>query len=729
MRNIWKLFVSDLKRMGGNTITALVMLGLVLMPSLFSWYNMLACWDVFDHSGNLTVAVANSDEGYESDLFPMELNIGETLVSELRANDQLNWVFTNEEDAVDGARSGRYYAAVVIPADFSSTMMSFYETNGESASITYYSNEKKSAIAPKVTDQGADQVSAQVNRTFSETMTEVALALAQSLSDYADKADASGSVGRLAAHLQEVSAQVDRTASAIGAYADVLGTAEALVDESGELLAKTKSSANEVASIAKSAKSDTKKAVSALDESAKLLDSAIGKSVDAFAGMPESFEATFASADSLAADSAATLRDEAAAIDKVGARYHALADDLAQVAKLLPQELEAAKGMNALVARVEGVAATHDGMRDSLLKAADEIEANATVSQETREEVSANAAKAKASLADARAEFDDTLKPAIDELESLTGKALSALTDSGNDLKSIGDKTADTAKTLKDGIADGRSELDAAAKELSATAKRIGGIGDDIAEALTAEDPSALEAALGSDPAALAQALSAPVQLEREAIYPVNNFGSAMAPLYTSLALWIGVLLMMVTLRVLPSERTVRELDNPTLAQLFCGRFGIVAVLSFLQSTVLAVGNLLFLRVQANDPLLYLVCFWVTGLVFAFIVYTLVATFGNLGKALSVVLLILQVSGGGGSFPMSLLPDAIQQMSPYLPTTHVVNAMRAAMFGVYNGDFWVELGILALFTVPFIFIGLVFRKPILATVQRFVEKVEKSKIM
>ena len=124
-----------------------------------------------------------------------------------------------------------------------------------------------------------------------------------------------------------------------------------------------------------------------------------------------------------------------------------------------------------------------------------------------------------------------------------------------------------------------------------------------------------------------------------------------------------------------------------------------------------------------------MLCFWVSGLVFAFIIYTLVASFANLGKGIAVVLLILQVSAGGGSFPLQLLPTAIQNISPYLPLTHVVNAMRAAMFGVYNGDFWIELGIVVLFAVPLVLLGLVFRNPLLKVTARFMERVEASKLM
>ena len=168
MKNIWILFREDVKRLGTNVVTGIIVLGLVLLPSLFSWYNVIACWDVFGNTGNLSVAVANTDEGYKSDLVPLEINVGEQVVSELRANDQLNWQFVSEEEAVNGVRSGAYYAAVVIPQSFSKDMLTFYSDDVEHAKIVYYTNEKKSAIAPKVTDQGADQVSYQVNEVFTE---------------------------------------------------------------------------------------------------------------------------------------------------------------------------------------------------------------------------------------------------------------------------------------------------------------------------------------------------------------------------------------------------------------------------------------------------------------------------------------------------------------------------------------------------------------------------------
>ena len=189
MRKIAKLFSLEMRALFSNVVTVIITIGLALMPSLFTWYNVLSCWDVFDNTGDLSVAVASDDEGFSSDLFPLKVNVGEQVISALRANDQINWVFTTSDDAIDGTKSGRYYAAVVIPEGFSRAMLTFYQDDATSAPLVYYTNEKKNAIAPKITSQGADTVSYQVNEVFAETLADISLSIAQSVSQYMDNAD------------------------------------------------------------------------------------------------------------------------------------------------------------------------------------------------------------------------------------------------------------------------------------------------------------------------------------------------------------------------------------------------------------------------------------------------------------------------------------------------------------------------------------------------------------
>ncbi len=137
MAKAWTIFVNDLKHLCANTVTTIILVGLILLPSLFTWYNIMACWNVFDNTNSLKIAVASADEGYESELFPMEVNIGEKVISELRGNDQIDWIFTSEDDAIEGTKSGAYYAAIVIPKEFSKDMLTFYSDNGKKAQLIY----------------------------------------------------------------------------------------------------------------------------------------------------------------------------------------------------------------------------------------------------------------------------------------------------------------------------------------------------------------------------------------------------------------------------------------------------------------------------------------------------------------------------------------------------------------------------------------------------------------
>ena len=727
MRNIWRLFTGDLKRLGHNVITVIIVLGLVAIPSLFSWYNLIACWNVFDNTGNLKVAVANSDEGYKSDLVPLEINVGEQVVSALRANDQLKWTITDEEDAIDGARSGRYYAAVVIPSSFSRDMMTFYSDDVEHAKITYYTNEKKNAIAPKVTDQGADGVSAQVNTVFAETLSEVALGIATTLADYAENSDMGGRIGELAVHIDDVGSTMDKASSVLTMYSSVLGSAQSLVDDSSALLGQVKNEADGV----KDSVSDIKAAAGdvgdAIGTSASALSTAIEQSAASYGAVVDSVDAAFDSASSLASSSASQLTSAASRVDGQIGDYRNIIEHLESLKPLLPSAAQSA--VDTMTARLNASIALQEQLRDSLNSAAADIEAGRTNTQAKRDEIKGLAQQAKDALSGAKADYDTQLKPDMEALSDTVGEASATFSSTAATLDATASDLSGAADSVSSGIGDAKQKLDAAASDLSSSAQRMHDAGARIAEAAASGDVEALRAAIGSDPSALAKAVSAPVKLDRHAVYPVDNFGSAMTPLYTTLALWIGALLVMVTLKVTPSKRILDQMGHVPAWQQFIGRFGVVALISLMQSTCVSVGNMVFLGVQTANPFLYLLCYWVSGLVFAFIIYTLVVSFANFGKAISVFLLIIQVSGGGGSYPLQSLPTFVQELSPYLPVTHAVNAMRAAMFGVYNGDFWTEIGILLLFTVPFIVLGLVLRTPLIKVVSKFVEMVESSKVM
>ena len=177
----WQLYRDDLRRARINVISLVIILGLVVIPAVFAWFNVAASWNPFGNTRNLTVAVANADTGYKSDLVPMKVNAGEQVVSALRANKQLNWEVTTPAQALEGTKSGKYYAAIVIPEGFSKNMLSFFSSSAQSTQLNYYINEKRNGIAPKIAGAGAQAVSTQVNTVFTKTVGEVVLNLTQIL--------------------------------------------------------------------------------------------------------------------------------------------------------------------------------------------------------------------------------------------------------------------------------------------------------------------------------------------------------------------------------------------------------------------------------------------------------------------------------------------------------------------------------------------------------------------
>ncbi len=201
-----------------------------------------------------------------------------------------------------------------------------------------------------------------------------------------------------------------------------------------------------------------------------------------------------------------------------------------------------------------------------------------------------------------------------------------------------------------------------------------------------------------------------------------------MAPFYTTLAIWIGGVVLAALVRCNPSEEAVEELGlKPRHGYL--GRMVFFVVIGLIQSSVILLGDLYFLGVQCANPGLFLLVGWAASFVFVNIIYALTASFGDVGKAIAVVLMVIQVAGSGGTFPVQMLPDAFQTLYPFLPFVHAENAMRAAMFGLYNGDYWVELATLLAYLIPALLLGLLLRKPVIRLNEWVEHKLESTKVM
>lgn len=725
MKTILRIFKHDIKQIFSNVVTVIIVLGLVLLPSIFSWYNVLACWDVFNNTDNLKVAVANSDEGYQSDLVPLKINLGDQVQNALLEDKEMEWVFTSEEDAIEGARSGEYYAAVVIPQSFSKDMMTFYSPEVEHASILYYTNEKKNVVAPKLTERGADDVANKINTIFVEKVSEVGLNVASSLVDYTDNKQFVNQITQLSDNIATLSGRMAQASEVVSGYSSLLSASESLIASSADLLGETSDSAQQVLDTTNNAKQSINSLTDAMAVSTDALHSALEKSTDSFEGVSESIDTAFTSSGTAATTTASSLDTQAEAVRNQTVSMRAMADSLERCS--VPPEFEGT--LDAFVSQVRASADTQDQLAQSLTAAADSIRTQNDEAQAHHAEVKDLAEQAKGSIKDLSQDYNNTIKPELEKLQTQVEKSSNLLFDNASQLSSVTEDINGASGSLIDTLAVAQNNLDSSAQSLKESSEYLAQLSSNIKTAVTSEDWQGLKQIFQTDPHELAQSLASPVQIERTALYPASNFGSQMAPLYTMLGLWIGSLLLLVAVKVKVSSRTLAEVGYPKLHQVFWGRFLIFACLSFVQSSILALGNLLFLQVQATEPLLFLVCYWVSGLVFTFIIYTLVVSFANLGKALAVFLLIIQVSAGGGSYPLPMLPDFVQALSPFLPLTHAINALRAAMMGLYQMDFWVEIGLLLVFVVPFMLLGLLLRKPLMNLLNWYVRKTEESKLI
>ena len=727
MHNIGRIFVSDLKRIMANAITAIITVGLVLLPSVFAWYNIIACWDVFDHTGDIKVAVANADAGYKSDLVPIEINIGDQVISSLRANEDIDWIVTDAEDAISGAESGKYYAAVVIQESFSADMMTFYADNAEHAQIVYYTNGKKNAIAPRITDQGADRVAYAVNRAFAQEIAKVGVALVQAMANASEEYDLDGNIAKLAGHLSSVSDQMDRAADALALYGSLADQSNQLVNDSVVLVGETQANVAQLRNEASGNAANVEAAAASVTDALNALAQALDASNQSLSGLESVADSELGALEGSSADIAASMRARADSAQQQANQMAAARDALRALQSGMAPE-DAAR-YDAIINQLDSESARLQRVHDDLYAEAANVEANGIDADGERERIKELVAQAQAQLGDVQSSYASSIKQDTEALSAAAAN-LKAGVDGGLDkLDASASNLAASASSVSSGLANAQGDIENAISQLHDASGRLRTLSSDILKATAEGSKESLSEILNADAEEFSSQLSAPVEVERYAIFATENFGSAMTPFYSSLGLFIGALLIMVVTRPFVPEEELKRIGNVKPREEFTGHFGIVALISFAQSTLMALGNMFFLQVQVSEPLLFLLCYWATGFVFAFISYALVVSFANLGKLIMVLMLIVQVTGGGGSYPLQIMPWFVQAISPYLPVTHVVNMMRAAMMGVYLNDFWIELGILLLYLIPALLIGYILRRPIENFMKWYIQKVEASKVM
>lgn len=728
MRRGWALLRRDLRHGATNVMAIIVLSGLILIPSMFTWFNVLATWDPFGETENLTVAVANTDEGYQSDLIPLRINIGEQALSALRANDDLDWVVTSRDDAIEGSRSGEYYAAIVLPPRFSADMLTFYAGGGERTAIEYYTNEKKNPVAPNITEQGATEVSTRINEQFSATLGEVGLNILSSLSEELDDPDTRAALSRLEARVDQVAAQLRSGADTADMFTALISSSAPLVTGAADLASSSGRALRRADDAIDGGADAARSLTSTLGSAAGTLGGALTASDDSYQAVSDRIDEVYAALGDQSAGTADALDALAARVQTQVDQYRRLRDSaVATVSPLIP---DAARGdFDLVVSRLDTAIARQQALQDGLEGAAVRVRTTAADAGAARDEALGLVAEARAAIQDARNAYDTSLRPRLDALGTTLTSIDAGISAIGDDVSAATSTLAGDTGSLLDRLAEAEATTTSVSDSLRAAAGRFDELSAGLAEAGDTGDLGALTEVIDSDPQMLATSLSRPVQLDRVPVFPVASFGSAMTPLYMMLGLWVGAVLLAVAIRVDVPAGSLPGTELLTPDQTYLGRYGIFAVVGLGQSTLVSAGLILFVRVEPAHPWLLILAGWVMSLVFTLTTYTLVVSFGNAGKALAVLLLVIQIAGSGGAYPLQVLPQWSQNISPFLPGTHAVNALRAAIAGVYDGDYWISLGWLSLFAVPVLLLGLVLRRPLMDFNENLLRELESTKLI
>ena len=726
MKNIWKIFQRDMMRIRKNVIALVVIVGISVVPCLYAWFNIAASWDPYSNTGNLKVAVASVDEGYEGSLIPLEINIGDQVLSALRENTQMEWVFTTKDKATAGVKSGKYYAAIVIPKDFSNKMMSVFSENVEKPEITYYSNAKENAIAPKVTDKGASAVQRQVNQVFIETISDTTLTVLQAVSNMTEASGAETIVSNLNTNLNRISGDLSASAGLLQSFSDMTVSARNLLNSTTEFMQSAQTQSQESKQTFQKSKDSFSDIDSALDAATDNVETALNATQSVYDEMNQTITKAFETQSQDTETVASTLDTLAAKVQKIIDSYQSVRD---AVASISDSHSELASAVDAVVSRMDTSIKAQQELHDKLQNTAQSLRDTTTDIATAKKELQDLFATNGTQIADATNEYQSSMETslnkltdALDSSKTKISSLLSQLEKSTDGIYSLTDAADSDLIQIQSVLADSGKLLNDAADKISDTTAKL----DEMEQS---GDFSELESIISGDRSSISSFLAAPVSLKTHKVYEIANYGSSMAPFYSVLSIWIGGIVLVAMLKVNVSDKCTEGLENVKLYQVYFGRFITFLIVGLFQSTLIALGDLLYLGIQCEHPFLFLLACWFSSIVFVNIIYTLTVSLGDIGKAVSVILLVVQVAGTGGTFPIEVAPKFFQAVYPLLPFTHSMAALRETVGGMYGMNYWIDLGKLAIFLVISLIVGLVLRKPIIKLNDAFTEKLEETKLM
>ena len=739
MKNIWRIFSGDMKRLVRNPFALMIAIGLCIIPSLYAWFNIYSNWDPYANTKNIKIAVATEDAGYQRD-DGTTVNMGDSVIESLKENDKIGWVFTDTRDeALNGVYSGEYYAAVIISSDFTYSMYNVFREDFKRPTISYYENEKKNAVATKITDSAVSTLKQSINEQFIEVLASNIFEQTNHISEQMEENDKF-------AYFQN---KLDNLNQNLIGYSKMIDTFIAGNEELSLAVAEAKGSipglsdkvSNGAQSFgtARSSLDDTKTSLASFSEN---VDQTMTSIQDSINKIQTSISSTNLAGDAQeTADSLNQTVLDAVELQRELQRLQehlkkviieeSVSDEDKQVIRKIIDTIGSIDGgaedIEKAISSINQIAMgfSGDSQTDAIntqvsgSMVADAI--NRSLSDMTQVLTTCSQA-----VTDMQNMYSTSLVPQLDNVIDSMGQMLNnvsdiltRLNDTLGDMDSVFSGIEMTVTGANDSLEQIQTVIDGVSSKLTKLLERLNSVEDD-------DKVQAFIEFLKGDPKGYGEFFSKPVSVTTQEVYPIPNYGSAMTPFYTILAIWVGGTILVALIKV---KAEPKDLKNVKSYQLFFGRYLLFFVMGQLQALIIVLGDIYLLHCQ----ILYPVWFWLVAslasITFTLLIYSLALSFGDVGKALAVVIMVIQIAGSGGTFPIELLPSVYRNIYIFFPFPYAINAMRETIGGMYGSDYMKNLTELMIFAVVGLLIGLVIRIPFVK-LNHFVEKrMEDTKMM
>ena len=723
MKNILAIFKADVRGLVKNVLALIIIIGLCILPSLYAWFNIYSNWDPYANTGNIKIAAYSEDEGYTGEDGTVQ-NMGGKILDNLKENTAIGWTMVNSgEEAIEGVKSGDYYAAVVIEKDFSYKMFNMFAEGFANPGITYYENEKKNAVATKITDTAVSTLQQSIDAQFVDVVIRTVFEQTNNVSgeietnnkikEFTDKLTAVNN------NLITYETTIESLISANKELTTSVGKAQ---DEIDSLKGQVDTGIDDVTGV-KNGISTTRTSLSDFNAKVKESVAQIESSLDKVVSEQENTTVTD-DVRKMADDMIQTMKD-VNTLKKEALKLEAAIKGIKLPSDYDKETQDALNAIGSVIGNADDIREVINGLgiTDAADKVTSRIEAELAKKTDSVEDA---VRTCKDYASNMRNMFTNSLMPQIDGILANTEQILATV----NTLLESINTTLENTGTIFDGMV---STIGSTNQSLEQMQVIIQGVSEKLKSVTelfngTTEDErvQALRKLMSGDPDTYGEFFSEPVKIDTVEVYPIANYGSAMTPFYTVLALWVGALLLTALVKV---KAEPKNLQGVKLHQLYFGRYLLFFVLGQIQALVVVLGDIYLLHCQILDKGLFWFTASLTSFVFTLLVYSLTLSFGDIGKAVAVVIMVIQIAGSGGTFPIELLPSVYRNIYIFFPFPYAINAMRETIGGMYGNMYVKSLLQLMIFAVAALVLGLVIRKPFIKW-NHFVEKrMEDTKMM